>query len=283
MGLFEIRACFPGGRMSKAKRIAGLLVVALAACTSSPVPPLKSLPPAAQSALAGFLGPDEQDTAVRLAEARKALEVGALRAPAEVRVANVLLARGLIGYQVQALLGARRIELVSFEAKCPLPGPPNHMMTLWLGSQALAFRNAGIEEMVDFALDQQRHRFLQRARLMMNNPDLRDTVAEYNAVATSPELALYRLEVVGSREALFSLLRDPSVFAVLVNEDETLVRAFRGEQAEMASRIIRRVPTTLMDPGSVYRELPPGVRGPDSMSTGSIGELPPIPDQSQRR
>ena len=50
--------------------------------------------------------------------------MGALRAPAEVRVANVLLTRGLTGFGVQALLGPKRIELVSFEAKVPLPGRP---------------------------------------------------------------------------------------------------------------------------------------------------------------
>lgn len=229
--------------------LAGLLAVALTACTSSPVPPVKSLPPAAQSALAGFLGPDDEHVAKSLAEARKGLEASALRAPAEVRVANVLLARGLTGYGVQALLGPRRIELVSFEAKVPLPGPPNHMMTIWLGAQSLAFRNASIEEMVDLALDQQRHRFLQRARMMANTPAMRDTMLEYQTVATSPELALYRLEVMGSREALFSLLRDPSVYAVLVNEDEAWVAAFQREKAELSSRILRRVPATLMDPG----------------------------------
>jgi len=245
--------------VSKFMAFAGLLVVVLAACTSSSAPPVKRLPPAAQSALVGLLGPDEEEVAKTLAEARKQLEAGALRAPAEVRVANVLLARGLIGFEVQALLGPRRLDLVSFEAKVPLPGPPNHMMTIWLGSRELAFRNASIQEMVDFALDRQRHQFLQRARMMMNHPDMRDTVAEYNAVATSPEFKLYRMEVMGSREALFSLLRDPAVYAVLVKEDEALVAAIRLEQAEMASRIIRRVPATLMDPNRIYRELPPGV------------------------
>jgi hypothetical protein len=213
--------------------------------------------------LGGFLGANEEHIAKTLAEARKSLEAGALRAPAEVRVANVLLARGLTGVGVQALLGPRRIELVSFEAKVPLPGPPNHMMTIWLGAQSLAFRNASIEEMVDFALDQQRLRFLQRARMMANTPAMRDTMLEYEAVATSPELALYRLEVMGSREALFSLLRDPSVYAVLVNEDESWVAAFQREKAEMSSRILRRVPTTLMDPGRTYRELPPGALSPE--------------------
>lgn len=249
--------------MRKRLAFAGLLAVALTACTSSPPPPVKSLSPAAQSALGGLLGANEEEIAKILAEARKHLEAGALRAPGEVRVANVLLARGLTGVGVQALLGPRHIELMSFEAKVPLPGPPNHMMTLWLGAQSLAFRNASIEEMVDFALDQQRHRFLQRARMMANTPAMRDTMLEYQTVATSPELALYRLEVVGSREALFSLLRDPSVFAVLVKEDEAWVVAIRREKAEMSSRIIRRVPTTLMDPGRTYRELPPGVLDPD--------------------
>lgn len=251
--------------MSRSFAFGALLVVLLAACTSSPVPPAKTLSPAAQSALAGFLSPNTEDVARTLAEAGKRLEEGALRAPNEVRVANVLLARGLTGFGVQALLGPRRLDLVSFEAKVPLPGPPNHMMTIWLGSNALAFRNASIEEMVDFALDQQRHRFLQRARMMANHPDMRDTVAEYNAVATSPEFALYRLEVVGSREALFSLLRDPAVYGVLVNEDEAAVAAFQREKAEMSSRIVRRVPSTLMDPNRTYSELPPGVVGPETV------------------
>ncbi len=239
--------------------IAGLSATLLGACTSSPVPPAKTLPPAAQSALNGFLGPNAERIEATLAEAHKRLQAEALRAPAEVRVANVLLARGLTGFGVQTLLGPRRMELISFEAKVPLPGPPNHMMTIWLGSRSLAFRNASIEEMVDLALDQQRHRFLQRARMMANNPGLRDTMLEYQTVATSPDFALYRLEVMGSREALFSLLRDPSVYAVLVNEDVTLVETFKREKAEMSSLIMRRVPATLMDPNRTYRELPPGV------------------------
>jgi hypothetical protein len=128
-------------------------------------------------------------------------------------------------------------------------------------------------------IGRERYKFNQMAQRMGTNPDLQDTVAEYRAVAYSHEFAAYRLEVVGTREALFSLLRDPTVYAVLVNEDEDAVEAFRREKAEMESRVIYLGPRVRMgpvDPNKPMPELPiPGAEQP-------VTVLPPKKDGGQR-
>ena len=266
-----------------------LLGIALASAASAAAPPVKPNPAAVDAVAQVFLGP-EPDRARNLAKRRQALEVGSLRAPREERIANVLLSRGLTGAGVQALLAPRHMELVSFEAKVPLPGPPNHMMTLWLGTQALPYHSDSLEELVDMAIGHERFKFLQRAQKMGANPEVRGSVAEYRAVAMSHEFAAYRLEVVGTREALFSLLRSPVVYAVLVNEDAAAVAAFRREKAELESRVIfrgPRIPMGPIDPDKPLPEMPsfPPVDGEtaEAMSTWPpLDPAPPAAEAGQR-
>ena len=233
-----------------------LVTVALAAA-----PPVKPNPAAVEAVAQVFLGP-EPHRATNLARSRQVLEVGALRAPREERTANVLLSRGLTGTGVQALLAPRHMELVSFEAKVPLPGPPNHMMTLWLGTQVLPYHSDSLEELVDMAIGRQRYEFMQRAQRMGGGAEMQDSVAEYRAVALSREFAAYRLEVVGTREALHSLLRSPVVYAVLVNENESAVAAFRKQKSELESRVIFRGPRIRMGPVDPNKPLPEPPRLP---------------------
>jgi len=216
-----------------------LLGISLASGAFAAAPPVKPNPAAVDAVAQVFLGP-EPYRARNLARSRADLEVGALRAPHEERTANVLLSRGLTGVGVQSLLAPRGMDLISFEAKVPLPGPPNHMMTLWLGSQALLYRGGSLEELVDMTIGHERYRFLQRAKKLGAGAEFQDKVAEYRAVATSPEFAVYRLEVVGTREALFSLLDSPVAYAVLVIEDPLAVGAFRREKAELEGGVIIR-------------------------------------------
>lgn len=230
----------------------GMLV---ASSTFAAAPPVKPNPAAADAVAQVFLGP-EPYRAQNLARSRKMLEIGALRAPREERTANLLLSRGLTGAGVQLLLAPRHLDLISFEAKVPLPGPPNHMMTLWLGSQSLVFRDEPLEDLVDKAIGHERFKFLQRAQQLGKAAEVQDKVAEYRTVAMSPEFAVYRLEVVGTREALFSLMRERVVYAVLVNEDASAVAAFKREKAEMLSRVIFRGPSIRMGPIDPDKPLP---------------------------
>jgi hypothetical protein len=214
--------------------LSGLSVTVFAAGALSAAPPVKPNPAAVEAVALVFLGPEPYRSRNR-ANARVLLEAGALRAPRERRTANVLLARGLTGAGVQALLAPRHMDLISFEAKVPTPGPPGQMITLWLGSSVLlSLRSGSLEVLVDKAIGRERARFLQTAQRRVGRPGMEESVAEYRAAAGSPELALYRLEVVGTREALFSLLRDPAVGAVLVNENAAAVTEFEREKADSA-------------------------------------------------
>jgi len=240
-----------------AMALLGLLASSMAFAVA---PPVKPNPAAVEAVALVFLGP-EPGRAQQLAKSRQWLEANALRAPREERVANVLLSRGLTGVGVQSLLAPRGMELVSFEAKVPLPGPPNHMMTLAMGTRVLMYGYDSLEETVDITLGRERYKFMQMAQTLGNTPDAQDQVAEYRAVAMSPELAVYRLEVVGTREALFSLLRESVVYAVLVKEDERAVTDFRWMKAEMQRRVIIRGPRIRMGPVDPDKPLPepPGV------------------------
>jgi len=258
-----------------------LLGILAASSVFAAAPPVKPNPAAAESVAFVFLGPEPHRTK-RLARARQDLEVGALRAPREERTANVLLTRGLTGVGVQTLLAPRGMDLIAFEAKVPLPGPPNHMMTIWLESISLMIPTDSIEEMVDINIGRQRYQFMQRARQMGTVPQMQETAEEYRAVAMSHEFAAYRLEVVGTREALFSLLRDPTVYAVLVKEDEDAVEAFRRAKAEMHGRWVIRGPRVRMGPVDPNKPLPDMRRLPGLPPLGGemavAGEEPPIPE-----
>ena len=175
----------------KLKAVSVSLGVWLASAAFAAAPPVQPNPAAADAVAQVFLGPEPYRTQ-NLAKSRKMLEVGALRAPREERTANLLLSRGLTGAGVQLLLAPRHLDLISFEAKVPLPGPPNHMMTLWLGSQALVLRDDPLEELVDKAIGHERFKFLQMAQKLGKAADVQAKVAEYRAVAMSPEFAAYR-------------------------------------------------------------------------------------------
>ena len=222
-------------------------------------PPVKPNPAAAGDAQSAFLPSSEPERSKILAKARQTLEAGALRAPQEQRIAQVLLTRGLTGAGIEALLAPRHMELVSFEAKVPVPGPPNHFVTLWLGSRKLMFRKDSIEDLVDRAIGHERYQFLLMAQRESKDPENQSIAAEYRAAGMSPELGVYRIEVMGTRTALFSLLRETTVFAVLVIEDEKRVAAFHQELAEFKQAVVFRGPPIIggrIDPDGPLPELP---------------------------
>jgi hypothetical protein len=189
---------------------------------------------AARQALQGHLrAPDSKAIDAHITRSLRDLEAGAVRAPSEQRVANILLKRGLTGAGAQALLEPRRLELVAFEAKVPLPTAENHFMTFMIGTAGLA-ASSGIAAKIDGALDKERREFLERARAVGDVGNAQ-AAAEYHAVATSAELAVYRLEVLGSRESLRTLADSPVVWAVFVDEREERIDAFRRNQAISAS------------------------------------------------
>jgi hypothetical protein len=224
------------------RTLIGLLGMSFAWSASAAAPPVKPNPAAVDAVALVFLGPEPDRERNRI-RARQAVEVGALRAPHEKRTANVLLTRGLTGLGVQRLLAPRRMDVVSFEAKVPT-GEASDLMTVWLGSRALMFvRDGSVEDLIDKAIGHERFEFQRRAVHMD-----KETAAQYRAIAFNPEFAVYRIEVVGTREALFSLSREPLVSAVLVNESEAAVTAFETEKAEMASQVIFRGPTVHMGP-----------------------------------
>jgi hypothetical protein len=150
----------------------------------------------AADALHGWLGTTEPGLVAQIeSRARQELEAGALRAPRERRIANVLLRRGVTGVGVQFLLEPRALVLTGIEAKCPVK-PPGSPFTLFTGLRDVAGTPGPVEQKVDRLIGRQHAR----------------------GVTTRHEFAVYRIEVLGTREALFALSKDPLVRLLVVDE-----------------------------------------------------------------
>jgi hypothetical protein len=175
-------------------------------------------PDASLQALQAFLGSSDAGLiADRLATASKQIEVGAVRAPRERRVAQVLLREGLRGQGVQSLLERYRLGLLSFEAKAPLSGAVDHFVTLTTPATALP-PSRTLAERVDGALDLDHGAFLEHGHRLAGDAGQSSLAAEFRATAAQRRLSVYRLEVSGTREDLRSLAASSVVRAVFVVE-----------------------------------------------------------------
>lgn len=185
----------------------------------------------------GFLrAKDAAHAAHLIAEERKFLEIGALRSPDQIVVADVLLKRGFTGVSVRALLEPRELLLAGMEAKIPLASG-SKISTVGISQQAIILMPATtLDERVDRAIGRERFKFMQRANRFgpdTHGSELDAHIAELREQAVSPEFAAYRLEVIGTRSQLFTLLRDVSVRAVFVNRDSGRARSLLAQRREL--------------------------------------------------
>lgn len=196
-----------------------LVSVFAVAAVWAKAPPVAPNDELAADALHAWLGTTEPGLVSHIeTRARQELEAGALRAPKERRVANVVLRRGVTGVGVQFLLAPRAIELSGLEAKCPV-APPGSPLTMITGLPEVAGTPArSLEEKVDRIVGRARFMFQQHAQMLAKSPGMERAAAEAREIATSHEFAVYRLEVVGTREALFALSTEPLVRLVVVDE-----------------------------------------------------------------
>lgn len=209
--------------------------LALAGVTlaDAPVHPAAAL---AQAELESYLRTTNPALIEQLvARAQRGLEADAQRAPQDQRIANVILAHGLDGAGIAALLEPRGIALVGLAARCPMKSG-RMPAEIEIPQAALGALTDGVATRVDGAFERERKRFSKLAQRMSAgadegltaSPAARDLVARYREVAASGELAAYRLEVMGTRAALFALSRAPPVRAVFVDENAQRVAEARA-------------------------------------------------------
>lgn len=244
----------------------GVFAAVLCMGAFAKAPPVKPNPRAADEAMFGFLrAKDDAHAAHLIAEERKFLEIGALRGPDEVVVADVLLKRGFTGVSVRALLEPRELLLAAIEAKIPL-ALGSKIVTVGIGQQTLLLMPATtLDERVDRAIGRERHKFMQRARRFgpdTHGAELDAHIEELREQATSPEFAAYRLEVIGTRAKLFTLLRDASVRAVFVNRDSGRAKSLLAERRDLEKHALRIGPSVRMGRVEGVATIPAGPRIP---------------------
>lgn len=234
------------------KAIVSLLAMGLAVAAFAKAPPVKPNPRAADEAMRDLVqSRDDAHAAHLMAEERKFLEIGALRDPDEVVLADILLKRGFTGVSIRALLEPRGLLLTGMQTKIPLAAG-SKIITGWIGMENIIVSSADtLDDKVDVAIGRERHRFMQRARNFV--PDVNGTaldadIAELREMATSPEFAAYRLEVLGTRAQLFTLLRDASVRAVFVNRDTSRVKSMLAERRNFEAYASQLPPPVRMGP-----------------------------------
>jgi hypothetical protein len=252
------------------RALAGAVAVLVCACALAKAPPVKPNPMAADEAMFGFLrAKDDAHAAHLIAEERKFLEIGALRSPDEVVVANVLLKRGFTGVSVRALLEPRELLLAGMEAKIPFASS-SKILSVGIGQERILLMSATtLDERVDRAIGRERYKFMQRANRFgpgEHGAELEAHIAELREQATSPEFAAYRLEVIGTRAQLFSLLRDVSVRAVFVSRDSGRARSLLAERRELEKQARYIGPPVRMGRVEGVKPIPAGPRIPRDQS-----------------
>jgi hypothetical protein len=221
--------------------LVSVFAVAQMRAKAPPVQPNAAL--AADSAQ-GFLRTTEPALIAQIeARARQELEAGALKAPQERRAANVLLRRGLTGSGVQLLLEPHAFTLTGIEAKCPVK-PPGSPFTTFTGLREVAGTPGSIEQKVDRIIGGQRLLFEQQAQQLAKSPGMEPAAAQAREVATSREFAVYRVEVLGTREALLALSKESFVRLVVVDEhsDVATLDAARLEYEQLGPPTYPSVP-----------------------------------------
>jgi hypothetical protein len=246
------------------KAFIAMLAVVLTAGAHAKAPPVKSNPRAADDAMHGLLqARDDAQIARLLSEERKFLEIGALRDPDAMVIADVLLKRGFTGVHVRALLEPRGLLLSGMETKIPLASG-SKIITGWIGQGAiLIFPAATLDEKVDMAIGRERYNFMQRARNFspdQTGSEVGASLEELREMATSPEFAAYRLEVIGTRAQLFTLLRDASVRAVFVNRNSRRVKPLLAERRQLEAYAATLPPPVRMGPVAGVERIPAGPR-----------------------
>ena len=244
------------------------MAILLAACSVVAIagaPPVRPNPEVAEKALQAYLKTASPALIAELeSRTRQDLEAGALREPKEVRVANILLKRGLTGAGIRYLLEPRGMEIVGLEARCPTSRPEDEV-AIGIGQRSLVFASGNLEERVDMAVGRERHQLMQRAEQLARLPGQAALAEQTRSIALSHELAVYRIEAYGTREALFTLQKDPLVRAVFVDDDPRRVAAVQGMRRDLEATIIMRGPTVSMGRVDPNAPLP----------------MPPMPDGTQ--
>jgi hypothetical protein len=237
-------------------------------------PPVKVNAQAASEAMSAFLGTSDSPYIERIvAEERKFLEIGALRSPDEIVASFILLNRGLTGVGLHAMLVPRELTLTGMETKIPLASGAK-IETLWIDQQGMLMTNTTVlEEKVDLAIGRERYKLKQRADRFgpgKRGAELTAHIAELREMALSREFAVYRLEVVGRRSALFDLLRDKAVRAVFVTRDSKRAATLLAERQQLQGQIRFLGPAVRM--GRIKEESP----------MSRVTAPPPAPSRASR-
>ncbi len=165
--------------------------------------------PAPAAAAMRFLGRylSSSDTGTfseRIAAAGRALEESARKAPRESRAAQVFFLDAVDGFAVQQLLRPGSMDIVGFSVAVTTAAPDLFVPQDY-PAQAIQF-GRNIEERIDTALARRRA----------------GSVVPPNASHRDVYRAIYRIDVVGTREWLNTLRRDRLVYGVFVDEEKVV-------------------------------------------------------------
>jgi len=218
--------------------------------------PVKPNPQLAREALSGFLKTSDEGTIERITSQEHArLQQASNVTPEERRAGDVLLRRGLNALEVQQLLSRHRLEYMSCEVKTPMASNGT-VMTMWSMAGGPAPRLPGpIAEQVERDISRHRYVFEEQAKLAAGAED----AAYQREAARSPEMGVYRVEVVGTYRDLAQLIQEEVVRGVYAERDGARAKSFDEMLADQRKnmRIIRtRRPVDPNDP------LPPPLTPP---------------------
>jgi len=218
--------------------------------TNRPVTPNPKL---AREALHGFFRTsDETYIEKALAEERLRITRAALLIPEERRAADVLLRRGFNGFEVEQLLLRHGLEYMSCEVKTPVSD--GSAMTMWALSGGPVPRLPGpVSEQVERDIGRFRYQFEERANLSQDA----ETAAHDREIARSPEIGVYRVEVVGTYRGLAALMDENEVRGVMAELDGQRAQGFDQWLAEQRKnmRVIRT--RRVLVPGNLSLPAPP--------------------------
>jgi hypothetical protein len=222
---------------------------ALIGTTVWPAVPVTPNPKLAREALHGFFRTsDETYIEKALVEERLRVTKAALLIPEERRAADVLLRRGFNALEVEQLLLRHGLEYMSCEVKTPVSD--GSVMTMWALSGGPVPRLPGsISQQVERDIGRFRYQFEERANLSGDA----ETAAHDREIARSPEIGVYRVEVVGTYRGLAALMDEREVRGVMAELDGQRAQAFDRWLTEQRKniRVIRT--RRVLDPG----KLPP--------------------------
>jgi hypothetical protein len=206
-------------------------------------------PKLAREALHGFFRTsDDAYIGAVLKKEHQRIAQASLQTPDAVRATDILLRRGLNARDVETLLVRHQLEYMSCELKTPVSD--GTVMTMWALSGGPIPRLPGpISQQVARDIARFRHQFEQRAQIE-SQPELATRSRE---VARSPQIGVYRIEVMGTYRNLAALLQEPDVHGIVAEQDGQRAQAFAKwlEENQKNVRVIR-----------TRRVLGPGIPGP---------------------